>query len=208
VRAVGGEGQDPDVEALRRGDEHEFAALIRRYHGSMLRLAMAYVRDSALAEDVVQESWLTCLRQLNSFEGRSSLKTWLFGIVINVARSRRRNEARLLPFAALWRRGDDDRPRPTVDRSRFGADDAWKVRPASWENIPESKILGRETLDHVKAAIEGLPARHREVIVLRDVVGLESEEVSSLLGISAANERVRLHRARAAVRKALENYLR
>ena len=169
---------------------------------------MAYVRDRGVAEDVVQESWLTCLRSLDRFEGRSSLKTWILGIVMNVARARRRKEARVLPFASLWLRDDSDRERPTVDASRFGRDGMWRLGPDSWDNIPESKVLGDETLEHVKGAIEKLPPKQREVIVLRDVAGLGSGEVTAMLGISRANERVRLHRARAGVRKMLEEYLR
>ncbi|HEY1420263.1 MAG TPA: sigma-70 family RNA polymerase sigma factor [Candidatus Dormibacteraeota bacterium] len=204
-----GEGRhDSDLAALKDGDEAAFQALIQRFHGPMLRLASTYVRDRGLAEDVVQESWLTCLRNLDSFEGRSSLKTWILGIVVNVARARRRKEARILPFSAFWRRDDSDSNRPTVDPSRFGADGLWRSGPARWDNIPESKVLGDETLRTVRAAIDGLPPKQREVILLRDVAGLDAAEVSTALGISPANERVRLHRARAAVRKTLEEYLR
>ena len=174
----------------------------------MFKLAMTYVGDRGVAEDVVQEAWITCLRSLDRFEGRSSLKTWLFGILVNVARARRRKESRILPFSSFWRRDDSDSRGPTVDRSRFGSDGMWSAGPHSWDNIPESKVLGDETLQHVKWAIDGLPAKQREVILLRDVAGFEASEVSSLLGISPANERVRLHRARAAVRQKLEEYLR
>ena len=198
---------DSELEALRAGDEAAFQLLIQRYHGPMFRLAMTYVGDRGIAEDVVQEAWLTCLRSLDRFEGRSSLKTWLFGILVNVARSRRRKESRILPFASLWRRDDSDSRRPTVDRSRFGSDGLWSQGPHTWDNIPESKVLGDETLHHVRSAIDALPAKQREVILLRDVAGFDAAEVSSLLGISAANERVRLHRARAAVRQSLEEYL-
>jgi len=205
---VGGGAQDSELEALKAGDEAAFTALIQRYHGPMMRLAMAYVRDAGVAEEVVQESWLTCLRSLDRFEGRSSLKTWILGIVMNVARARRRKEARILPFASLWRRDDSDRERPTVDPSRFGRDGMWQTLPQAWDNVPESKALGDEALRRVRSAIEDLPPKQREVIVLRDVAGLAADEVSGMLGISAANERVRLHRARAAVRKMLEDYLR
>jgi RNA polymerase sigma-70 factor (ECF subfamily) len=201
-------GEDSELAALRAGDEGAFQSLIQRYHGPMLRLAMTYVGDRGVAEDVVQETWLTCLRSLHRFEGRSSLKTWIFGIVINTARSRRRKESRILPFASIWRRDDSDGRRPTVDQSRFGSDGMWRDGPHSWDNVPESKVLGDETLQRVRAAIDALPQKQREVILLRDVAGFEAGEVSSLLGISAANERVRLHRARAAVRQSLEEYLR
>jgi RNA polymerase sigma-70 factor (ECF subfamily) len=197
-----------ELAALRAGDEAAFQSLIQRYHGPMLRLAMNYVGDRGVAEDVVQETWLTCLRSLDRFEGRSSLKTWIFGIVINTARSRRRKESRILPFASFWRRDDSDGRRPTVDQSRFGSDGMWREGPHSWDNVPESKVLGDETLQRVRAAIGALPQKQREVILLRDVAGFEAGEVSTLLGISATNERVRLHRARAAVRQSLEDYMR
>jgi len=204
---VGDTASDSELEALRAGDEAAFQSLIRRHHGPMFRLAMTYVGDRGVAEDVVQEAWLTCLRSLDRFEGRSSLKTWLFGILVNVARSRRRKESRIVPFASIFRRDDSDSRRPTVDRARFGADGMWRQGPQSWDNLPESKVLGDETLQHVRAAIDALPAKQREVILLRDVAGFDAGEVSSLLGISAANERVRLHRARATVRRNLEDYL-
>ena len=108
---------DSELEALRAGDEASFRSLIQRYHGPMFRLAMTYVGDRGVAEDVVQEAWLTCVRSLDRFEGRSSLKTWLFGILVNVARSRRRKESRILPFASIFRRDDSDHPRPTVTSS-------------------------------------------------------------------------------------------
>ena len=199
---------EPELEALRAGDEAAFVALIDRYHGPLYRLAMAYVRDHGVAEDVVQETWLTCLRSLHKFEGRSSLKTWIFGILINVARSRRRKESRLLPLTTLFRGDDSDSRRPTVDPDRFGGDGMWTTPPDSWSNIPLSKVVQAETLERVKAAIEGLPLKQREVIVLRDVAGLEADEVCRLLSISAENQRVRLHRGRAAVRKMLEAYMR
>ena len=198
---------DSELEALRAGDEAAFRSLIQRYHGPMFRFAMTYVGDRGVAEDVVQEAWLTCLRSLDRFEGRSALKTWLFGILVNVARSRRRKESRILPFASLWRRDDSDRRRSTVDESRFGSDGMWRDGPGSWDNVPESKVLGDETVQLVRSAIDALPPKQREVILLRDVAGFDATEVSGLLGISAANERVRLHRARAAVRQRLEEYL-
>jgi RNA polymerase sigma-70 factor (ECF subfamily) len=202
---VGEKRNDSDLEALRSGDEAAFRALIQAHHGPMLRLAMTYVRDPGVAEEVVQDAWLTCLRSLDKFEGRSTLKTWLYGIVMNIARARRRRESRILPFASLWRRDDSDSRRPTVEAGRFGGDGMWSSPPDSW---PESKVLSGETMLRVKAAIELLPLKQREVITLRDVAGLDADEVCGLLSISAENQRVRLHRARAAVRKMLEEYLR
>jgi RNA polymerase sigma-70 factor (ECF subfamily) len=205
---VGEKRNDPDLEALRSGDEAAFRALIQAHHGPMVRLAAAYVRDPGVAEEVVQEAWLTCLRSLDKFEGRSSLKTWIYGIVMNIARSRRRRESRVLPFASLWHRDDSDSRRPTVEAARFGADGMWSAPPDNWTNVPESKFLSGETMHRVKAAIAALPIKQREVITLRDVAGLDANEVCGLLSISAENQRVRLHRARAAVRKMLEEYLR
>ncbi len=201
------ESRDADLEALKSGDEAAFQALVARMHGPLMRLATGYVRDRAIAEDVVQETWLTCLDRLPGFEGRSSFKTWLYGIALNVARSRRRRERRWLPFSS-WGRDDSDSQGPTVDRNRFGSDGMWKAAPDPWTNIPESALLGAETMQRLRAAIDSLPAKQREVIVLRDVAGLEAAEVTRLLGISPENQRVRLHRARAAVRKMLEDYLR
>jgi RNA polymerase sigma-70 factor, ECF subfamily len=197
---------DPDLEALRSGDEAAFEALVARYHGPLLQLALQYVHDRGVAEDAVQETWLQVLSSLNRFEGRSSLKTWVFGILINVARARRRRESRLLPFSSLFRREGDDRP--AVDPDRFNRDGMWTTLPDRWDGLPESRLLSRETLAQVSAAIEKLPEKQREVILLRDVAGLGSEEVAGLLEITPANQRVRLHRARAAVRQALEEYLR
>jgi RNA polymerase sigma-70 factor, ECF subfamily len=204
---VEGTVADADLAALRSGDEAAFEALVDRYHGPLLQLAFNYVRDRGTAEDVVQETWLQVLASLDRFQGRSSLKTWVFGILINVARSRRRRESRLLPFASLFRReaGEDG---PTVDPDRFDRDGRWTTLPARWDAIPESRLLGKETLEQVRAAIAALPERQREVILLRDVAGVGSEEAAGLLGITPANQRVRLHRARAAVRQALEEYLR
>lgn len=199
---------DPDLEALRSGDEAAFEALIGRYHGSMLRLAISYLRDRGAAEDAVQETWLTCLRTLDRFEGRSSLKTWIFGILLNVARARRRKESRILPFTSLLRRVAGEGRGPTVDPQRFNGDGEWLAHPDSWTNVPESRLLGRETIGQVKTAIEGLPPGQREVVILRDVAGFDADEVCTLLSISSANQRVRLHRGRASVRKVLEEYLR
>jgi RNA polymerase sigma-70 factor, ECF subfamily len=180
--------------------------VVQRYHGALIRLAMGYVKDQALAEDVVQETWLTCIRSLDRFEGRSTLKTWIFGIALNIARSRGRRERRILPFAAFFRR-DPGSSGPTVDPERFGGDGMWKTLPTSWANVPEERVLGQEMMARVSEAIDTLSPNQREVIVLRDVAGLDASEVCGLLSISPENQRVRLHRARAAVRKMLEGYL-
>ena len=171
-----------------------------------MRLAMTYLQSREEAEDVVQEAWLTAIRSLGRFESRSSLKTWISGIVINLARARRRKESRLIAFTSLLGELGAVR-RTTVDPSRFGADGAWRKPPSSWDNLPEATFLQQEPLGRIKAAIEDLPPKHREVMVLRDVVQLDAAKVEEMLGISAENQRVRLHRARASVRKALEEYL-
>lgn len=199
---------DPELAAIRGGDEAAFEALFKRYHGPLLRLAMSYLGDRDSAEDAVQETWLTCLKSLDRFEGRSSFKTWLFEILVNVARSRRRQRSRLIPFASLLSRDDSDSRRPTVVPDRFHADGSWTSVPDSWAEVPEQKLLGRETQEMVLAAIQALPVKQREVILLRDVAGWDAEEVRAFLSISEVNQRVRLHRARTAVRAALEDYLR
>ena len=203
---VAGLTTDPELEALRTGDEAAFAALLDRYHGPLFRLAMSHLRDRDAAEDAVQETWLQLIAGLDRFEGRSSLKTWIFGILLNVARSRRRRESRLLPFTSLFRR--DPGSGPIVDPDRFNAEGRWTSLPDSWEGLPESRLLSREVLGRVGAAIDELPPKLREVIILRDVGGLPAAEVAGLLGISEANQRVRLHRARGHVRRVLEEYLR
>jgi RNA polymerase sigma-70 factor, ECF subfamily len=136
----------------------------------MLRLAMAYVRDRETAEDVVQETWITFLRTLDRFQGRSSLRTWLFGILTNVARARRRRESRLVTFTSLLSLGGADWRRPTVDRARFASDSTCRTPPPSWSELPEKVLESRETLAEVQSAIDGLPTKLREVMVLRDVV--------------------------------------
>src|SRR5216683_7401621 len=171
------EPSDPDLDALKSGDDAAFEALIGRYHGPMMRLAVSYLRDRGAAEDAVQETWLTCLRTLDRFEGRSALKTWVFGILLNVARSRHRKESRISPFTSLFRRDAGEGRGPTVDQRRFGSDGMWSTPPDNWSNVPESTLLDRETIDHVRAAIEALPDKQREVVILRDVAGLDADEV-------------------------------
>ena len=198
------------VEALRAGDERVFRELVERYHSSLIRVALMYVRTRSVAEEVVQDTWIGVLRSLPRFEGRSSLRTWIFRILANQARTRAKREARSVPFSAL---ADPDGGGPTVDPDRFlGADHAaypghWASPPRSWGTVPEEELLAQETRERVLAAIEALPASQRAVISLRDVEGWSSEEVCELLEISEGNQRVLLHRARAKVRQALEEYL-
>ena len=199
------------IAALRRGDEAAFASLVNAYHPSLVRLAMIYVPDQAVAEEVAQEAWLGVLRGLERFEGRSSLKTWIFRILANCAKTRGRRESRSVPFSAVWNTADEP-DEPSVDPNRFKPDDApiearhWVTFPNSWSEIPEERLLSQETHAVIQQAIEALPPSQCEVITMRDVEGWTSEEVCNVLGISETNQRVLLHRARSKVRRALEHY--
>ncbi len=196
---------DQSVEALRRGDEKAFAALINRYHPSLLRLAMSYVATKEQAEDVVQETWLGVLNGIDRFEGRSSLKTWIFRILVNRAKTKGVRESRSVPFSSL--EGDGDENGPSVDPSRFSAG-AWTSPPESWAGVPEERLLSAETRAVVEDAIAMLPDMQRAVITLRDVQGLTAPEAREVLDLTEANQRVLLHRARSKVRARLEEYLR
>ena len=183
--------------------------LVDRLQPSMLRVARLYVSTAAVAEEVVQETWLGVLRGLDSFQGRSSLRTWIFRILTNIAKTRGQREGRSLPFASL---AGDDLDAPAVDPDRFDSPEtssvgAWSTLPDDWTGIPEERLLGRETLAVIRGAIDGLPPMQAEVIRLRDALGWTSEEVRNALDLTETNQRVLLHRARAKVRGALEAYL-
>jgi RNA polymerase sigma-70 factor (ECF subfamily) len=199
-------------EALRAGDEETFTALVERYHSSLLRLAMVYVKNRAVAEEVVQETWLGVIRGLERFESRSLLKTWIFRILTNTAKTRAVREGRSVPFSSLAG-GDEDDVGPSVEPERFldASDPAWPGHwasaPRSWDGVPEHRLVAKETRGVIRAAIESLPPMQAQVITLRDVEGWSSDEVRALLDISEANQRVLLHRARSKVRAALERYL-
>ena len=195
------------VEGLRAGDEAAFAAVMRMYGRGMLRVAEMYVSSRAIAEDVVQEAWVGVLRGIGRFEGRSSLRTWLYRIVANTAKTRGVRESRSVPFSSLGEDGDEG----TVDADRFlGSGERfpghWAVPPQAW--APEGRLLADETLDVVERAIEKLPPAQRAVITMRDIQGFTSEEVCNALDLTETNQRVLLHRARAKVRSALEEYMR
>ena len=208
-RASAGPADEILVEALRRGDETAFAALIDTHHGSMIRTALVYVSTLSVAEEVVQETWMDVFRGLARFEGRSSLKTWIFRILTNVAKTRGQQEARTIPFSAL---GDPESEleEPAVPAERFRASEPWQggwlTPPRPWEGLPEEQALSTETKSCIAAAIQALAPQQREVIALRDVAGWTADEVCAVLGISTANQRVLLHRARSKVRGALEAY--
>ncbi len=191
------------VAALRSGDEAAFRDLIARYHAPFVRVAQMYVPSRALAEEVAQETWLAVLEGIDRFEGRSSLKTWLFRILTNRAKTRGMREGRSLPFSSL----ENDDAAVDVDRFR-DPDEGW---PGHWRAppraFPEERLLAAETRDVIADAIERLPETQRTVITLRDIEGWSADEVCNALTLSETNQRVLLHRARSAVRAALEKYM-
>jgi len=197
------------IAALRRGDADAFATLVDRHSPAMIRVALAYVPSRAAAEEAVQETWIAVMRGIDAFEGRSSLKTWIFRILTNLAMRAGARERRSVPFAALA--AAENTGEPSVDPDRFlPADHAlfpghWAIMPTRWPT-PEEGLLAGETREVIASAIAKLPAAQRTVIALRDVEGWSSEEVCEALEISAGNQRILLHRARSRVRNAIEDY--
>ena len=194
------------VAALQDGDEAAFLALVKSHHRAMVRIARAYLRSDAAAEDAVQEAWLGVLKGIHAFEGRASVKSWLFRITAYCAKGRSVREGRLVPLSSLEEDGDDG---PAVDPERFQPEAAryannWSQPPQPWS---DERLLAAETAALAKAEIERLPVRQRTVMTLRDVEGLDSDEVCAILGISEGNQRVLLHRARSKVRAALERHI-
>ncbi|HTI35651.1 MAG TPA: sigma-70 family RNA polymerase sigma factor [Miltoncostaea sp.] len=200
------------VDALRSGDEEAFAWVVRRYHGPLLRYAGVFVADRAVAEEVVQETWLGVIRGIGTFEARSSVRTWIFNILANRARTRGAREARSVPMSALAAQELED-DAPVLGPEHFRPDDAprwaghWAIAPQPW-NAPEARLLAAESRAVLDAAIAALPPMQREVIMLRDVVGMDAEEVCGRMSLTDGNQRVLLHRARTRVRAALDAYLR
>lgn len=193
------------VVRLRDGDESAFRDLVHRYHGGMVRLAETFVPSRAVAEEVVQDAWLAVVKGIDRFEGRSSLKTWIYRIVANIARTRGERERRTVPYGDLTQElsGDD----PSVPAGRFSGPQgrgAWAAAPARWSDLPEERLLGSGTVDRVKSIARHLSLNQRRVFLLRDVEGLAAAEVCELLDLSEGNQRVLLHRARSKVRAALE----
>lgn len=197
------------VAALKDGDESAFAALVDRHAPAMLRVARGYVPSREIAEEVVQETWIALLKGIGSFEGRSSLRTWLFTVLINIAKRRGMRERRDADVAVMAFTGG------TVDPARFrGSDDPYPGHwlpndvPSPFPDTPEGSVLGDELITLARRELDKLPERQRVVVTMRDMLGLDSAEVCELLEISVANQRVLLHRGRAAVRQVLEDYLR
>jgi RNA polymerase sigma-70 factor, ECF subfamily len=199
------------VEALRAGDEEVFVQLFRAYGPTMLRVAQLYVSSRAVAEEVVQETWLAVLKGIKGFEGRSSFKTWLFRILTNTSQSRAAREGRSVPFTALSHEElGVAEVSVAADRFRGAGErfaDHWTSSPERWTQLPEASLLSHETLAIAQGAVASLPPAQRAVVTLRDILGWRADEVCELLEISAANQRVLLHRARAKVRQAVEPYL-
>lgn len=198
------------VEALRRGDEAAFMGLVEELTPALTRLALVHVPSRAVAEEVVQDTWVGVIRGIDRFEGRSSLRTWIFKILLNNARTRGRREKRVLPFSFLRRRADEGRDEPAVDADRFQGRRGehpghWARPPVEWDS-PLERLAQGEARDALLRAIADLPPRQREVLALRDIQGYSAEEARNALGVSETNQRVLLHRARSKVRAALERH--
>ena len=196
------------VAALRAGDEAVFADVVSRYTPAMLRVARSFGLEMNAAEDAVQEAWVRVLKALEKFEGRSSFQTWLFTILGNCSRHRASAELKAVPMPSL---GEEDAG-PTVDESRFFPADhprwagMWSTLVDAWEAIPDERLLAGEARERIAAAVDSLPERYGAVFYLRDVEGWASDEVCAILDLTPENQRVLLHRARARVRAALEEY--
>jgi RNA polymerase sigma-70 factor, ECF subfamily len=202
---------DDDLELVRRlkaGDEAAFMELVDALGPSMLRVARMYVSSVAVAEEVVQDAWIGVLRGIDTFEGRSSLRTWIFRICTNIAKTRGQREGRSVPFAALAGADLDAPGWDPVDFLGPGGDgDHWTTLPNDWRGLPQDRLEAAETRAVVAAAIEALPPMQAEVIRLRDIAGWSSDEVRNALDLTETNQRVLLHRARMKVRRALDTYL-
>ncbi len=205
------EFNDPAFLArLRRGEHAAFRALIRRFHGSLVGVAASIIGSRAQGEEVVQDAWLAVFSGIGAFEGRSSLTTWVFSIVLNRARTRASREGRLVGLPALLdgvQTGGIGADR-AVPLAEFQPDGHWREAPRLWDELdPERIVAGRQLWDHVQAVVESLPPGQRAVIILRDMEGRSAEEACALLAISAENQRVLLHRARGRVRRTIDTLL-
>ena len=206
--AVAAASDEQIVAALRAGDERTFRELFERSYPMMKRVARSYVASDAVAEEIVQDTWMAIVTGIERFEGRSALGTWMFSILTNQAKSHSARERRALPFSSI---GPTEPDEPSVDPDRFQTDDEawpghWATPPRPWQK-PERRLLALEARQQLKQALAELPERQRLIVVLRDVEGLSAEEVCDLLALSQENQRVLLHRGRSRLRAFLEEYL-
>ena len=196
------------VAALRAGDERTFRDLFARSYPMMKRVARTYVASDAVAEEIVQETWMAIVTGIDRFEGRSALGTWIFSILTNQAKTHSAREKRTVPFSSVMA---SDAGEPAVDPDRFQRDDEawpghWATPPRPWQK-PERRLLALDAREHLKAALAQLPDRQRLIVGLRDVDGQSAEEVCDLLGLTQENQRVLLHRGRSRLRAVLEEYV-
>ena len=196
------------VRRLRAGDRATFQALVKELNPGLTRMARTYV-TAALADEVVQETWLSVIKSLDSYEGRSALKTWIYRIMLNKVRTLATRESKIVPFTSIG--PSDDSDRPAVESDRLVHPDLgtgyWPEAPTRWETIPDARMESEQTTKAIAEAINALPAAQKEVVALRDIEGWSADQVCNALGISTVNQRVLLHRGRVAVRQALEDFL-
>ena len=201
VLGAAGSGRDERalIQALKRGDEQAFRRLVAEQQKSMLAFARTFLRDPAAAEEAVQDTWLALISGIARFEERSSLKSWTFAVLANIARAKAKRNGRSVSFSDM---GYND---PAVDPDRFSGDGSWLSPPGRWSEInPERIVGGKQLLAHAIAVLETLPPNQRAVVTLRDLEGLSPEETCAILEVSEANHRILLHRGRARIRAALE----
>ena len=197
------------IDRLLSGDEDTFSDLLQKHYSAMIRLASVYAKDRSHAEEIVQETWLSVLNGLERFQARSSLKTWIFSILVNQAKTYAKREGRWIQYSTMI---DPDTGGPSVpverfyDSSREELAGRWARPPKNWDSNREEKLLGQETRALIESTMEKLPPSQREVLTVRDIEGCTSEEACNLFGLTKTNQRVLLHRARSKVRQVLENY--
>jgi RNA polymerase sigma-70 factor (ECF subfamily) len=208
-RAVGTDEEHELIARLRRGDDGAFDDLVNKHHSALIRMAMGHVSNREVAEEVVQDTWMAVIEGLHRFEGRSSLRTWIFGIMIHKAKDRGVREKRHMTFSAF--ESFDDESEEPIDPARFHQTGEWAghwaVPPQPWdEQTPERLLASQQAVNAMQRAIEVLPPTLKEVLMLRDVEGVEAKEACEILKITETNLYVRLHRARERVRQAVETY--
>jgi RNA polymerase sigma-70 factor (ECF subfamily) len=189
------------VLRLRAGDEDAFRDLVRRFHRALQKVALAFVGSPEAAEEVVQDTWVAVVSQIDRFEERSSLRTWIGSILVNQAKTRGVRDKRTVPFSSLS--PEEDGP---FEPERFAASGFWCLPPKRWDDAPEALVLRKESREAIEKELESLPAAQRTVVVLRDLEDWSAEEVCNVLGVSETNQRVLLHRGRQRLRAALERY--